>query len=81
MVRLISKLWASYWLPNNISDGQLMRLFELQPHHLTALSLKLNDRQPAAFSASKCGRVWHLRQCLPALARAANGSPRGVVSG
>ena len=52
-----------------------MRLFELQPHHLTALSLKLNDRQPAAFSASKCGRVWHLRQCLPALARAAKGSP------
>lgn len=69
MVRLIARVWAEFWLPAAVNDQQLMQMCALQPHHLQQLSLKLQGRNPNAYSYSKGRRIWHLRYCLPALCR------------
>jgi hypothetical protein len=46
-----------------------MALLQVQPHHLMRLAAALHDREPAAFIATKHGRLWHLRYTLPAACR------------
>jgi len=69
MVRLIQRAWRRWWLPAAVTDQQLMALLQLQPHHLMRLSVALHDRKPAAFIATKHGRLWRLRYTLPAACR------------
>ena len=69
MVRLIARVWAEFWLPATASDAELMALLQLQPHHLIRLATALHDREPAAFIATKYGRLWRLRYTLPAACR------------
>jgi hypothetical protein len=69
MVRLIRRIWAEFWLPATVNDAELCQLLALQPHHLMRLAAALHDRQPAAFIATKHGRLWRLRYTLPAACR------------
>ena len=69
MVRLIARIWRHWWLPATATDQQLMALLQLQPHHLIRLATALHDRQPAAYIATKHGRLWRLRYTLPAACR------------
>ena len=69
MVRLIRRIWAEFWLPAAVSDAELMALLQLQPHHLIRLATALHDREPAAYIATKHGRLWRLRYTLPAACR------------
>jgi hypothetical protein len=69
MVRLIQRAWRRWWLPATATDAQLMALLQLQPHHLAKLAVALHDREPAAFIATKHGRLWRLRYTLPAACR------------
>jgi hypothetical protein len=56
-------------LPAAVTDQQLMEMCQLQPHHLMRLAAALHDREPAAFIATKHGRLWRLRYTLPAVCR------------
>ena len=69
MVRLIRRCWAEFWLKAALTDGELLAMRQLQPHHLVKLSLNLERRNPRAISYNKGRRLWHLRYCLPALCR------------
>ena len=69
MVRLIRRIWSEFWLPATVTDAELMALLQLQPHHLIRLAAALHDRQPAAYIATKHGRLWRLRYTLPAACR------------
>jgi hypothetical protein len=64
MVRLIARAWRYWWLPATATDAHLMALLQLQPHHLMRLAVSLHDREPAAFIATKHGRLWRLRYTL-----------------
>ena len=66
---VIGKIWRHWWLPATATDQQLMALLQLQPHHLIRLATALHDRQPAAYIATKHGRLWRLRYTLPAACR------------
>ena len=50
MVRLIARVWAEFWLPAAVTDGELLAMCQLQPHHLVKLSLNLETRNPKAIS-------------------------------
>jgi hypothetical protein len=69
MVRLIRRCWSEFWLKAALTDGELLAMCQLQPHHLVKLSLNLETRNPKAISYNKGRRLWHLRYCLPALCR------------
>ena len=69
MVRLIRRCWSEFWLPAGVTEGELLAMCQLQPHHLVKLSLNLETRNPKAISYSKGRRLWHLCYCLPALCR------------
>ena len=69
MVRLIARIWRHWWLPASVGDAELMALLQLQPHHLIRLATALHDREPAAYIATKHGRLWRLRYTLPAACR------------
>lgn len=69
MVRLIARVWAEFWIPAAVTDADLARLCQLQPHHLAKLAAALHDREPAAYISSKRGRLWRLRYTLPAACR------------
>jgi len=69
MVRLIARAWRHWWLAATATDQQLMALLQLQPHHLMRLAVALHDREPAAYIATKHGRLWRLRYTLPAACR------------
>jgi len=69
MVRLIARAWAEFWIPATASDQQLMALLQIQQHHLLKLAAALHDREPAAYIATKHGRLWRLHYTLPAACR------------
>ena len=69
MVRLIARIWRRWWLPAAASDQQLMALLQIQQHHLLKLAVALHDREPAAYIATKHGRLWRLRYTLPTACR------------
>ena len=69
MVRLIARVWAEFWIPATATDAQLMALLQIQQHHLLKLAAALHDREPAAYIATKHGRLWRLRYTLPAACR------------
>ena len=69
MVRLIRRIWAEFWLPAAVTDAELMALLQIQQHNLAKLAAALHDRQPAAYIATKHGRLWRLRYTLPAACR------------
>ena len=69
MVRLIARIWSEFWLPATATDAELMALLQIQQHNLAKLATALHDREPAAFIASKHGRLWRLRYTLPAACR------------
>jgi len=69
MVRLIARVWRHWWLAATATDAQLMALLQLQQHHLLKLAVALHDREPAAYIATKHGRLWRLSYTLPAACR------------
>ena len=60
MVRLITRIWAEFWLPALLTDAQLAKLCGLQPHHL----IQLAERAPEALTNNKGRRMWRLSLCL-----------------
>ena len=60
MVRLITRIWAEFWVPALMTDTQLQRLVGLQPHHL----IQLAERAPEALINNKGRRMWRLSLCL-----------------
>jgi len=62
---VIRRLWAEFWLPARVSDGQLMRLCALQVHQLISLAAAAPD----AISYNKGRRMWRLVDTLPATVR------------
>ena len=65
MGAVIRRLWAEFWLPARVSDGQLMRLCALQVHQLISLAAAAPD----AISYNKGRRMWRLVDTLPATVR------------
>jgi hypothetical protein len=65
VVGLARRIWAEWWLPARVTDGQLMRLCALQPHQLIAL----DAAAPHAITYSKGRRMWRLVDTLPAAVR------------
>ena len=60
MVRLITRFWAAFWLPAEMTDQQLAKICRLQVHHLAQLA----ERGPEAISYNKGRRMWRLSYCL-----------------
>jgi len=69
MVRLIARAWRHWWLAATATDQQLMALLQIQQHHLLKLAAALHDREPAAYIATKHGRLLRLCYTLPAACR------------
>ena len=69
MIRLIARAWRHWWLAATATDQQLMALLQIQQHHLLKLAAALHDREPAAYIATKHGRLWRLRYTLLAACR------------
>ena len=65
MVGLARRIWAEWWLPARVTDGQLSRLLHLQPHQLIAL----DAAAPDAITYNKGRRMWRLVDTLPAAVR------------
>lgn len=65
MGAVIRRLWAEFWLPARVTDGQLMRLCSLQVHDMIALAAAAPD----AITYSKDRRMWRLVDTLPAAVR------------
>ncbi len=65
MGAVIRRLWAEFWLPARVTDGQLMRLCALQVHDLIALAAAAPD----AVTYNKDCRMWRLVDALPAAVR------------
>jgi hypothetical protein len=65
VVAVITRIWRRWWLPARVSDAELMALCHLQVHDLIAVAAAA----PQAVSYNKCGRMWELRRCMPALCR------------